>query len=71
MITRNMKGFFAGLPCFFIFSAGGVSNGSARAEQRSREEMQQYIGRNFPSHAFQTPVSRLPGYFVMLKVNIL
>ncbi|CAG9539636.1 unnamed protein product [Cercopithifilaria johnstoni] len=35
--------------------AGSVSNGSGRADQRSREEMQQYIGRNFPSHAFQTP----------------
>ncbi|KAL3984557.1 hypothetical protein ACH3XW_35010 [Acanthocheilonema viteae] len=35
--------------------AGSVSNGSGRAEQRSREDMQQYIGRNFPSHAFQTP----------------
>uniref|UniRef100_A0A0R3RJM9 C2H2-type domain-containing protein n=1 Tax=Elaeophora elaphi TaxID=1147741 RepID=A0A0R3RJM9_9BILA len=37
---------------FLFISAGGVSNG--RAEQRSREEMQQYIGRDFPSHAFQT-----------------
>ncbi|VDK80607.1 unnamed protein product [Onchocerca ochengi] len=35
--------------------AGGVTNGSGRAEQRSREEMQQYIGRNFPSHLFQAP----------------
>ncbi|EJW85968.1 zinc finger protein [Wuchereria bancrofti] len=34
---------------------GGISNGSGRVEQRSREEMQQYIGRNFPSHAFQQP----------------
>uniref|UniRef100_A0A915PIX9 C2H2-type domain-containing protein n=1 Tax=Setaria digitata TaxID=48799 RepID=A0A915PIX9_9BILA len=35
-------------------AAGSVPNGSGRAEQRSREEMQQYIGRNFPSHSFQT-----------------
>uniref|UniRef100_A0A1I7VBU5 C2H2-type domain-containing protein n=1 Tax=Loa loa TaxID=7209 RepID=A0A1I7VBU5_LOALO len=35
--------------------AGSVPNGSGRAEQRSREEMQQYIGRNFPSHSFQAP----------------
>ncbi|KAM3717636.1 Cell wall integrity transcriptional regulator [Dirofilaria immitis] len=35
--------------------AGGITNGSGRAEQRSREEMQQYIGRNFPAHTFQTP----------------
>ncbi|VDO44904.1 unnamed protein product [Onchocerca flexuosa] len=35
--------------------AGGVTNGSGRAEQRSQEEMQQYIGRNFPSHTFQAP----------------
>uniref|UniRef100_A8PEE9 Zinc finger, C2H2 type family protein n=1 Tax=Brugia malayi TaxID=6279 RepID=A8PEE9_BRUMA len=36
-------------------AASGISNGSGRAEQRSREEMQQYVGRNFPSHAFQQP----------------
>ncbi|VDN07084.1 unnamed protein product [Thelazia callipaeda] len=32
---------------------GNVSNGSGRVEQRSREEMQQFMGRGFPSGTFQ------------------
>ncbi|VDM92992.1 unnamed protein product [Litomosoides sigmodontis] len=49
-------------PIVFIITwtgpvSGSVSNESGRVEQRSREEMQQYIGRNFPTHTYQTPVN--------------